>query len=129
MDDQIVKAKEQALSRKDILDKVEKCKFAFEEDKWLDEYEKVIKFEEELHVVFSLVHLFISNDFRSIAVILLLYIPFSYALFGCFKVTVTRYLRWRACKGFYSHGPQYHSFFCFWLLSHFQDPIAYLATD
>lgn len=40
MDDQIVKAKEQALSRKDILDKVEKCKFAFEEDKWLDEYEK-----------------------------------------------------------------------------------------
>ncbi|KAL6130158.1 hypothetical protein ACLB2K_068539 [Fragaria x ananassa] len=40
MDDQIVKAKEQALSRKDILDKLEKCKFAFEEDKWLDEYEK-----------------------------------------------------------------------------------------
>ena len=48
MDDQIVKAKEQALSRKDILDKVEKCKFAFEEDKWLDEYEKVTKFEEVL---------------------------------------------------------------------------------
>ncbi|XP_050386255.1 65-kDa microtubule-associated protein 5 [Argentina anserina] len=40
MDDQILKAKEQALSRKDILDKVEKYKFAFEEDKWLDEYEK-----------------------------------------------------------------------------------------
>ncbi|PQQ06238.1 65-kDa microtubule-associated protein 5-like [Prunus yedoensis var. nudiflora] len=40
MDDQIIKAKEQALSRKDILDKVEKCKFAFEEEKWLDEYEK-----------------------------------------------------------------------------------------
>lgn len=41
MDDQIIKAKEQALSRKDILDKVEKCIFAFEEEKWLDEYEKV----------------------------------------------------------------------------------------
>ncbi|KAM1251702.1 hypothetical protein ACFX13_040629 [Malus domestica] len=40
MDDQILKAKEQALSRKDILDKVEKCKFASEEEKWLDEYEK-----------------------------------------------------------------------------------------
>lgn len=40
MDDQIIKAKEQALSRKDILDKVEKCIFAFEEEKWLDEYEK-----------------------------------------------------------------------------------------
>lgn len=41
MDDQIVKAKEQALSRKDILDRVEKCKFSSEEEKWLDEYEKV----------------------------------------------------------------------------------------
>ncbi|XP_068328484.1 65-kDa microtubule-associated protein 5 [Pyrus communis] len=40
MDDQILRAKEQALSRKDILDKVEKCKFASEEEKWLDEYEK-----------------------------------------------------------------------------------------
>ncbi|KDP40572.1 hypothetical protein JCGZ_24571 [Jatropha curcas] len=40
MDDQIRKAKEQALSRKDILDKVEKWKCASEEEKWLDEYEK-----------------------------------------------------------------------------------------
>lgn len=40
MDDQITKAKEQALSRKDILDKVEKWKFASEEEQWLDEYEK-----------------------------------------------------------------------------------------
>lgn len=41
MDDQIAKAKEQALSRKDILDKVEKWKYAAEEEKWLDDYEKV----------------------------------------------------------------------------------------
>ncbi|KAJ7949408.1 65-kDa microtubule-associated protein 5-like [Quillaja saponaria] len=40
MDDQIKKAKDQALSRKDILDKVEKWKFASEEEKWLDEYER-----------------------------------------------------------------------------------------
>lgn len=41
MDDQITKANEQALSRKDILDKVQKWKFASEEEQWLDEYEKV----------------------------------------------------------------------------------------
>lgn len=41
MDDQIRKAKEQALSRRDILDKVEKWKFAAEEEKWLDEYERI----------------------------------------------------------------------------------------
>ncbi|PON41668.1 Microtubule-associated protein, MAP65/Ase1/PRC [Trema orientale] len=40
MDDQIVKAKEQALSRKDILEKVEKWKFASEEERWLDDYER-----------------------------------------------------------------------------------------
>ncbi|KAJ8756078.1 hypothetical protein K2173_024625 [Erythroxylum novogranatense] len=40
MDDQITKAKELALSRKDILDKVEKWKCGSEEEKWLDDYEK-----------------------------------------------------------------------------------------
>ncbi|GAB2239963.1 hypothetical protein Droror1_Dr00020481 [Drosera rotundifolia] len=40
MDDQIRKAKEEAQSRKDILDKVEKWKHACEEEDWLDEYEK-----------------------------------------------------------------------------------------
>ncbi|XP_038689661.1 65-kDa microtubule-associated protein 5 [Tripterygium wilfordii] len=40
MDDQITKAKEQALSRRDILEKIEKWKYACEEEKWLDEYEK-----------------------------------------------------------------------------------------
>jgi len=44
MDDQIRKAKEQALSRRDILDRVEKWKFAAEEEKWLDEYERVDNF-------------------------------------------------------------------------------------
>jgi protein regulator of cytokinesis 1 len=42
LDDQIAKANERALSRKDILDKVQKWKFASEEEQWLDEYEKVI---------------------------------------------------------------------------------------
>ena len=71
MDDQIVKAKEQALSRKDILDKLEKCKFAFEEDKWLDEYEKV-NIEKVLHLnIMSLVHLFIILTHEALAVILL----------------------------------------------------------
>lgn len=41
MEDQIRKAKEQAQSRRDILDRVEKWKFAAEEEKWLDEYERV----------------------------------------------------------------------------------------
>ncbi|XVE52341.1 hypothetical protein DITRI_Ditri02bG0115200 [Diplodiscus trichospermus] len=40
MDDQIAKAKQEALSRRDILDKVEKWKYASEEEKWLDDYEK-----------------------------------------------------------------------------------------
>ncbi|XXG63373.1 hypothetical protein AAC387_Pa05g1582 [Persea americana] len=39
MDDQITKAKEQALSRREILDKVEKERFASEEESWLDDYE------------------------------------------------------------------------------------------
>lgn len=40
MDDQIAKAKEESLSRKDILDKVEKWKHGAEEEQWLDDYEK-----------------------------------------------------------------------------------------
>ncbi|KAI9156112.1 hypothetical protein LWI28_000727 [Acer negundo] len=40
LDDQIAKAKEEAIDRKDILDKVEKWHYASEEEKWLDEYEK-----------------------------------------------------------------------------------------
>lgn len=41
MDNQIAKAKEQALSRKDILEKVDKWKHASDEENWLDDYEKV----------------------------------------------------------------------------------------
>ncbi|KAK3228660.1 hypothetical protein Dsin_000541 [Dipteronia sinensis] len=40
LDDQIAMAKEKAIGRKDILDKVEKWHYASEEEKWLDEYEK-----------------------------------------------------------------------------------------
>jgi len=41
MDDQIMQAKEEAQSRKDILDRVEKWILALEEENWLEEYEKV----------------------------------------------------------------------------------------
>ncbi|CAN6346854.1 unnamed protein product [Urochloa humidicola] len=40
LDDRIVEAKEHALSRKDILEKVEKWKSTCEEETWLDEYER-----------------------------------------------------------------------------------------
>ncbi|CAI0421331.1 unnamed protein product [Linum tenue] len=40
MDNQIANAKELALSRRDVLDKVEKWKHAYEEEKWLEDYEK-----------------------------------------------------------------------------------------
>ncbi|XP_035546002.1 65-kDa microtubule-associated protein 8 [Juglans regia] len=41
MEEQIAKAKDQAQSRKDIVDKVEKWRYATEEEKWLEEYERV----------------------------------------------------------------------------------------
>lgn len=41
MDAQVVKAKEEALSRKDILDKVEKWMSACEEESWLEDYNRV----------------------------------------------------------------------------------------
>lgn len=44
MDNQIVKAKEEAASRKDILDKVEKWMSACEEESWLEDYNRVIIF-------------------------------------------------------------------------------------
>lgn len=58
MDDQIAKAQEQAQSRKDILDKVEKWKHASEEEIWLDEYERVIQFMHNLsfYLKFALVY-------------------------------------------------------------------------
>ncbi|TVU19343.1 hypothetical protein EJB05_35487 [Eragrostis curvula] len=40
MDDRIIKAREHALSRKDILEKVEKWTLASSEESWLDEYER-----------------------------------------------------------------------------------------
>ncbi|XP_042489041.1 65-kDa microtubule-associated protein 5 isoform X2 [Macadamia integrifolia] len=40
MDNRVAKAKEQALTRKEILDKVEKWTFSCEEESWLDDYER-----------------------------------------------------------------------------------------
>lgn len=59
MDDQIAKAKEESLSRKDILDKVEKWKHGAEEEQWLDDYERV-------NIVGKLFGNFLCNGFRSI---------------------------------------------------------------
>lgn len=42
MENRIEKAKEQASSRKEILEKVEKWKIASEEERWLDDYERVL---------------------------------------------------------------------------------------
>ena len=42
MDDQIAKAKEEVLSRKEILDKVEKWMLACEEESWLEDYNRVL---------------------------------------------------------------------------------------
>lgn len=41
MDDQIAKAKEEASSRKEILDKIERWTSACEEESWLDDYNRV----------------------------------------------------------------------------------------
>jgi protein regulator of cytokinesis 1 len=41
MDNQILKAKEEALSRKEILDKVERWISACEEESWLEDYNRV----------------------------------------------------------------------------------------
>jgi protein regulator of cytokinesis 1 len=43
MENQILKAKEEALSRKDILEKVERWMSACEEESWLEDYSQVIK--------------------------------------------------------------------------------------
>lgn len=43
MDNQIAKAKDEALSRKEILDKVEKWMSACEEESWLEDYNRVFK--------------------------------------------------------------------------------------
>jgi Ase1/PRC1/MAP65 family protein len=41
MENRIIEAREHALSRKDILEKVEKWTLASAEEAWLDEYERV----------------------------------------------------------------------------------------
>jgi protein regulator of cytokinesis 1 len=43
MESQILKAKEEALSRKDILEKVDRWMLACEEESWLEDYSRVCK--------------------------------------------------------------------------------------
>jgi protein regulator of cytokinesis 1 len=42
MDEQILRAKEEASSRKAIMEKVEKWMLARDEERWLEEYSRVI---------------------------------------------------------------------------------------
>ena len=42
MDNQILKAKEEALCRKEILEKIEKWMSACEEESWLEDYNRVL---------------------------------------------------------------------------------------
>lgn len=44
MDEQIAYAKEEALSRKEIMEKVDKWMVSREEESWLEDYNKVILF-------------------------------------------------------------------------------------
>ena len=52
MDNQIAKAKEEAVSQKDILDKVEKWMSACEEESWLEDYNRVLIIN-HLHSIFE----------------------------------------------------------------------------
>ena len=58
MDDQISKAKEEAFSRKVIMEKVEKWMSAREEERWLEEYSMVILFYQ---LIYRLVYSKLSN--------------------------------------------------------------------
>lgn len=64
MDNQIAKAKEEAHSRKEILDKVEKWMSACEEESWLEDYNRVLRISLSLPLSLSvlaclLVHVWI----------------------------------------------------------------------
>lgn len=59
MDNQIIKANEEALSRKDILEKVEKWMSACEEESWLEDYNRVTRFmscHQELLMLAAIFH-------------------------------------------------------------------------
>lgn len=75
MDNQIVKAKEEALSRKDILDKVEKWMSACEEESWLEDYMRVYA-----HTIFQRFNILKYNIFDTIIlhVILAIAVVFCY---------------------------------------------------
>ena len=64
MDDQIAKAKDEALSRKDILDKVEKWMSACEEESWLEDYNRVSKPSLKIYLLMCACVLG-SGDFRN----------------------------------------------------------------
>lgn len=66
LDNQIVNAKEESLSRKEILDKVEKWMSACEEESWLEDYSRVLIIfmpaHFYLHVQFIYLNFFFNGD-------------------------------------------------------------------
>lgn len=53
MENQILKANEEALSRKDILEKVDRWMLACEEESWLEDYSRVFKVDSPTYAVYS----------------------------------------------------------------------------
>jgi len=53
MENQILKANEEALSRKDILERVDRWMLACEEESWLEDYNRVFKIDSSIYTAYS----------------------------------------------------------------------------
>jgi Ase1/PRC1/MAP65 family protein len=53
MENQILKANEEALSRKDILERVDRWMLACEEESWLEDYSRVFKIDSAMYTAYS----------------------------------------------------------------------------
>lgn len=63
LDNQIANAKEESLSRKDILDKVEKWMSACEEESWLEDYNRVLIISMPAHLYLHVQFIYFLNFF------------------------------------------------------------------
>ena len=66
MENQILKANEEALRRKDILERVDRWMLACEEESWLEDYSRVFKIDSAMYTAYSLVN-FLIEDIPSCA--------------------------------------------------------------
>jgi len=53
MENQILKANEESLSRKDILERVDRWMSACEEESWLEDYSRVFKIDSATYAAYS----------------------------------------------------------------------------